>query len=68
VEVVRRDTIDGESKKTPSTLTLRLPDRVGDKRRNLRRDFLVALLLCAIIILVIIVTTDSAPQWIYQGF
>jgi len=36
--------------------------------RNLKRDFLIALALCAIIILLIIVTTDSAPQWIYQGF
>ncbi|CAG0932087.1 hypothetical protein TFLX_02448 [Thermoflexales bacterium] len=68
MEVVRRDTLGGESKNAPSTPPLRLPNRVGDKMRNLRRDFLVALLLCAIIILVIIVTTDSAPQWIYQGF
>ena len=36
--------------------------------RNLRREFFIAVALCAIIILVIIVTTDSAPQWIYQGF
>jgi hypothetical protein len=36
--------------------------------RNLRREFLIALALCTIIILLIIVTTDSAPQWIYQGF
>jgi hypothetical protein len=36
--------------------------------RNLRREFLLALALCVIIILVIVVTTDSAPQWIYQGF
>jgi hypothetical protein len=36
--------------------------------RNLWRDFLIALALCVIMILLIIVTTDSAPQWIYQGF
>ena len=36
--------------------------------RNLKHEFLIALALCVIIILVIIVTTDSAPQWIYQGF
>ncbi len=38
------------------------------RMRNLKRDFLIALVLCVIIILLIIVTTDSAPQWIYQGF
>ena len=36
--------------------------------QNWKREFLIALVLCVIIILVIIVTTDSAPQWIYQGF
>ena len=36
--------------------------------RNLKREFLIALVLCAIIIQLIIVTTDSAPQWINQGF
>jgi hypothetical protein len=36
--------------------------------RNLRHEFLLALALCVIIILLIVVTTDSAPQWIYQGF
>ena len=36
--------------------------------RNWRREFLIALALCLIIILLIIITTDSAPQWIYQGF
>jgi len=36
--------------------------------QNSRREFLIALALCLIIILLIIVTTDSAPQWIYQGF
>lgn len=32
------------------------------------RENLYALLLCLLLILLIIVTTDSAPQWIYQGF
>ncbi len=36
--------------------------------RTLKREVLIALVLCLIIILLIIVTTDSAPQWIYQGF
>ncbi len=36
--------------------------------RTLKREVLIALALCLIIILLIIVTTDSAPQWIYQGF
>ena len=35
---------------------------------NLKRELFIALVLCVIIILLIIVTTDSAPQWIYQGF
>jgi hypothetical protein len=50
------------------TAPLRLRDSVECKMRNLKREFLIALALCAIIILLIIVTTDSAPQWIYQGF
>jgi hypothetical protein len=28
----------------------------------------LALALCLLVILLIIVTSDSAPQWIYQGF
>jgi hypothetical protein len=32
------------------------------------RENLLALGLCFIIILLIIVSSDSAPQWIYQGF
>jgi len=34
----------------------------------LTRENLLALALCLLIILLIILTTDSAPQWIYQGF
>ncbi len=37
-------------------------------RRLLSRENLFALALCLIVILLLIVTTDSAPQWIYQGF
>jgi hypothetical protein len=38
------------------------------RRRLFTRENLYALALCLIVLLVIIVTTDSAPQWIYQGF
>ena len=37
-------------------------------RRVFSRENLIALLLCLLIIALLIVTTDSAPQWIYQGF
>jgi len=37
-------------------------------RRLLSRENVFALALCLIVIALIIVTTDSAPQWIYQGF
>ncbi len=37
-------------------------------RRVFSRENVFALLLCLIAILVIVVTTDSSPQWIYQGF
>lgn len=37
-------------------------------RRLLSRENVFALALCLIVIAMIIVTTDSAPQWIYQGF
>lgn len=37
-------------------------------RNLLSRENLLALSLCLIVILLVIVTTDSAPQWIYQGF
>jgi hypothetical protein len=38
------------------------------RHRLLTRENLCALALCLIVVLLIIVTTDSAPQWIYQGF
>ncbi len=37
-------------------------------RRIVSRENLYALALCLIVILLIVVTSDSAPQWIYQGF
>jgi hypothetical protein len=37
-------------------------------RRLFSRENGFALGLCLIVILLLIVTTDSAPQWIYQGF
>jgi hypothetical protein len=37
-------------------------------RRLFSRENLFALGLCLLLILLVIVTTDSAPQWIYQGF
>jgi hypothetical protein len=37
-------------------------------RRFLNRENLIALLLCLGVIFLLIVTTDSSPQWIYQGF
>ena len=44
----------------------------AEKRRDspdlLSRENLYALALCLIVILLIVVTSDSAPQWIYQGF
>jgi hypothetical protein len=37
-------------------------------RRLFSRENMVAVALCLVVILLIIVTSDSAPQWIYQGF
>lgn len=37
-------------------------------RRLFSRENLLVFILCSIIILLVIVTSDSAPQWIYQGF
>lgn len=34
----------------------------------LSRETLIAFSLSVILILLVIVTTDTAPQWIYQGF
>ncbi len=38
------------------------------KHRLLTRENLMALALCLIVIVLIIVTSDTSPQWIYQGF
>jgi hypothetical protein len=32
------------------------------------RENLLAVLLCLLVIMLLIVASDSAPQWIYQGF
>ncbi len=37
-------------------------------RRFATRENLLALLLCLLVVLLLVVATDSAPQWIYQGF
>lgn len=37
-------------------------------RRLLTRENLYAVALCLMVLALIIVTSDSAPQWIYQGF
>lgn len=37
-------------------------------QRIFSRENVLALALCLIVILLVIVTSDSAPQWIYQGF
>lgn len=37
-------------------------------RRLLSRENRSAIALCLIVLLLIVVTSDSAPQWIYQGF
>jgi hypothetical protein len=36
--------------------------------RIFSRENLLALLICVILILLLIVSSDSAPEWIYQGF
>jgi hypothetical protein len=37
-------------------------------KRLFSRENLLAVLLCLLAILLLIVVTDTAPQWIYQGF
>jgi hypothetical protein len=37
-------------------------------KRIFSRENLIALALCLIVIMLVIVTTDTTPQWIYQGF
>ena len=38
------------------------------RRKILTRENAFALGLCIILILLVILTSDSTPQWIYQGF
>jgi len=38
------------------------------RKRIFTRENLLALFICLLAILLLIVATDSAPQWIYQGF
>jgi len=38
------------------------------RRRLFTRENGIALALCLIVILLIVVTSDTSPQWIYQGF
>ncbi len=38
------------------------------RRHLFTRENAYALALCLIVILLIIVTSDTSPQWIYQGF
>lgn len=36
--------------------------------RVLTLENLLAVVICVMVILIVIFTTDSSPQWIYQGF
>ena len=38
------------------------------RRHLLTRENGMALALCLIVILLVVVTSDTSPQWIYQGF
>jgi hypothetical protein len=38
------------------------------RRRIFSRENILALAVCLLLILLVIVTSDSTPQWIYQGF
>lgn len=63
MEVVRRDGVNG--RRVFSSPASRSSEPA---MRFLTRENLIAVLLCLLVILLIVVTTDSAPQWIYQGF
>jgi hypothetical protein len=43
-------------------------NQIAMLRKLFSRENLSALALCLIVILLVIVMSDSAPQWIYQGF
>lgn len=36
--------------------------------RVFTRENLFAILFCVLLIALVLITTDTAPQWIYQGF
>jgi hypothetical protein len=48
------------NEKTPETLSWRA--------RLFSRENLIAALLCLILLAIVVLTSDTAPQWIYQGF
>ena len=71
MEVVRRGRIVAMSELTPDPQPLSHANGErgnGVLQRLFSRENLIALGVCLLVILLIIVTTDSAPQWIYQGF
>ena len=37
-------------------------------RRFMSQENLYAVLLCLLLLALLVLSTDSAPQWIYQGF
>jgi hypothetical protein len=41
---------------------------IAMRRILLTRENALALGLCLLALLLVVVTSDSAPQWIYQGF
>jgi hypothetical protein len=38
------------------------------RKKIITKENLIALAVCFMVIIIIIFTTDSSPQWIYQGF
>ena len=47
---------------------IRLKAEIRRMKKLFSRENGLALGLCVLVILLIIVTSNSAPQWIYQGF
>ena len=37
-------------------------------RKIITKENLLAIAVCLMVILIVIFTTDTSPQWIYQGF
>ena len=71
MEMVRRGRVVVMSENTSQPHSLSDTGQEGGGglvRRWFSRENLIALGVCLLVILLIIVTTDSAPQWIYQGF